>query len=202
MGPTFGGGIVAVRRRVTHRHKVVPAVQRALGIPPERHPRLGRPETLIGVVPRQLSARARLQVQRLAALAERKRNMAAGGIGLVEAGRLVEHLKPVLRDHRPGGNLVAHPVGLRGVVVAEEPAADVDRLVGGVVQLDPVRVRPVRMRQDLVDHHRPQFRHDPAVVGPRRTALGRAGTPGGLVLPRRPCSSIIEAISSAVNARS
>ena len=76
-----------------------------------------------------------MQIHRLAVLAQAERHLAAR-IGLVaEVLVLVEHHVPAGGDARACGDpVLGQVVG----VIAEEPAADVDRLIGRIVQLDPV----------------------------------------------------------------
>jgi len=80
-----------------------------------------------------------VQIQRFAVLAKCKRHMATGiaiGCRQTEVQVFIKYNVAVWFDCSTGGNLVFHKVG---AAVAEEPAADVDGGVGGVVQLYPVR---------------------------------------------------------------
>ena len=86
---------------MVHRHEVHPAVQRALEIPARRDIQLRGVVLLLRRVPRQLSAQARLQIDRLAAFAEREWDMTAPIGRVAEVLDLVKDLVSVTADHRP-----------------------------------------------------------------------------------------------------
>jgi len=150
-------------------------------MPPHRDAPLGGVELLLHAVARQHAVGARVQVQRLAVAAEPERNPAARIVGVVERRIGLENQIAAGAEHRPRGDLVPHPVV---GIVAEEPAAQVDRLVRRVVQLDPVGHPAAGIGQDLVDHHRAQFGNHARIVIAGRAAGFGAGTPEALVVQR------------------
>jgi hypothetical protein len=87
-------------------------------------------ELLLFAVAGQFAVGTRVQVHRLPIFAQGKRREAAGIVRIGEVLVLIEHQVSARRQDRPGGDLVLHQVR---AAVAEEPAADVDGLIGRVV---------------------------------------------------------------------
>src|SRR3972149_960091 len=67
--------------------------------------------------------------------------------------------------------------------IAEVPSADIDLVIGGVVQLDPVGGGGVGMGEDLVDDNRAWVGHNSGIVGSYRAALISARPPGEFSAP-------------------
>jgi len=122
-----------------------------------------------------------MEVERFAVAAETERHPAAGIVRIAERLFFAQHQIPVASDNRAGGDFVPGQI-VR--IVADEPAAYVDGLVGRVVQLDPVRRPAGGIRQNLVDDHRAQLGDHTRVVEAGRAPNLGAGPPGAFLAKR------------------
>jgi len=102
-----------------------------------------------------------MQVQGFATATEAKRPVTSGVCLIAEVLVFGQDKVPLRRDRRARRNLV--PRQIVGAV-AQKPAADVNRLVGGVVKLDPVGDPSGGIGQKLVDDDRPGSRNQAGVI--------------------------------------
>ena len=100
------------------------------------------------------------------------------GIGAEMQRFCQDHIRSGL-DHGAAGN--PH-IGV-AEVVAQEPIAEVDRIGGRIVELNPVIGSGHVKTHDLIDNH--TILAWGQIIGSRRSARLRAGTPAGDVIRRR-----------------
>ncbi len=143
-----------------------------------RNARLGGIDPLLHDVAGQFAVRAGMEIHRFPIAAQRERHVTAGGVGVAKVPVFVKHEESTCRDRSALGDFILHQALC---VIAEEPAADVDGLVRGVVQFDPVRRAGIRVRQHLVDDHRAEADCLGCIVVAGRTAGTGAGPPEVLV---------------------